>query len=364
MIIKMRLKKLLQEHNLYKRGIMQVMANDLGLHRQTISKMFSDEIGTISTGTLSKICSWLIENDVPAKSLPAALFGRGRGKLWQEFAEKEKCNCFIGEYHEPREPEVLWKWLSRSDTTALGLFAQQLSTPQEDNATTPGLFFEYIPFHYPLQSYDVRQEPLAQDIQRSGKIFQKMLSDKNTSSILIGSQRVNYLLEHFVADLFKCTPFASAAQLRVPWFTVYRESDHMVPSCFGGKTRPGDGKECSVPGLHYINERGKWVAFPWHLHEQDGGVVIIVRDNEKDTMSMAVFGFGGLTTEAIARATVLQEEKFVEPQWETGSREIGVFICLVKYQVNHLPGEIEDTVTPTDYKIIPMKEKVLKQFLL
>ena len=81
-------------------------------------------------------------------------------------------------------------------------------------------------------------------------------------------------------------------------------------------------------------------------------------------MSMAVFGFGGLTTETIARATVLQEEKFVEPQWETSSREIGVFICLVKYQANHLPGEVEETVTPTDYEIIPMKERILKQFLL
>jgi hypothetical protein len=364
MIVKMRLKKLLQEYNLYQRGIRQVMARDLGLHRQTISKMFDGETGTISTTTLSSVCTWLMDHGVPLKVLPAALFGRGRGKLWQEIAAKEKCNCFIGEYHEPREPEVLWKWLSRSDTTALGVFAQQLSIPQEENISTPGLFFEYIPFHHPLQSYDIRQDPLAQDIQRSGKIFQKMLSDKNTSSILIGSQRVNYLLEHFVADLFKCTPFTASMQPRVPWFTVYRESDHMVPSCFGGKIRPGSDKNCSEPGLHYINEKGKWVAFPWHLHEQDGGVVIVVRDHEKDTMNMAVFGFGGLTTEAIARITVLQEENFIEPQWETSNREIGVFICLVKYQANHLPGEIEETVTPTEYEIIPMKEKILKQFLL
>jgi DNA-binding Xre family transcriptional regulator len=364
MIIKMRLKKLLQEHGLYKRGIMQIMAKDLGLHRQTISKMFSDDVGTISTGTLSKICSWLIEKDVPAKLLPAALFGRDRGKLWQEFAGKERCNCFIGEYHEPREQDVLWKWLSKSDTTALAFFAQQLSAPQGENATTPELSFEYIPFHYPLQSYDVRQEPLAQDIQRSGKMYQKMLSDKNTSSILIGSQRVNYLLEHFVADLFKCTPFSGSAQPRVPWFTVYREGDNMVPSCFGGKIRPDGGKDCSAPGLHYINERGKWVSFPWHLHEQDGGVVIIVRDNQNDNMSMAVFGFGGLTTEAIARATVLQEDKFIKPQWETGNREIGIFICLVKYQVNLTPGQTEETISTTDTEIIPMKEKVLKQFLL
>jgi hypothetical protein len=91
--------------------------------------------------------------------------------------------------------------------------------------------------------------------------------------------------------------------------------------------------------------------------------VIVVRDHEKDTMSMAVFGFGGLTTEAIARTTILQEEKFIEPQWETSSKEIGIFICQVKYQVSRLPGEVEETVTPTDYEIIPMKEKILKQFL-
>ncbi len=363
MIIKMRLKKLLQEYGLYKRGVRQDMAKDLGLHRQTVSKMFSGETGTISTSTLSSVCTWLTEKGVPMKVLPAALFGRERGKLWQEFSAKEKCCLYIGEYHEPREPEVLWKWLSRSDTTAMAIFAQQLSIPQEENPSMPGLFFEYIPFHHPLQSYDIRQNPLAQDIQRSGKIFEKMLSDKNTSSILIGSQRVNYLLEHFVADLFKCTPFTTSAQSRVPWFTVYRESDHMVPSCFGGKIRPGGGIHSSEPGLHYINERGKWVAFPWHLHQQDGGVIIVVRDREKDTINMAAFGFGGLTTEAIARATVLQEDKFVEPQWETSNREIGVFICLVKYQVNLLPGETEENVTPTDCDIIPMKEKILKQFL-
>jgi DNA-binding Xre family transcriptional regulator len=363
MEVKMRLKKLLQEYDLYYHGVRQDIAKDLGLHRQTVSKMFSGEIGTISTITLSSICSWLMNRGVPIRVLPASLFGRGRGKLWQEFAEKEKCNLFIGEYHEQREPGVVWKWLSRSDTIALGLFAQQLSMPQEENVSSPGLFFEYIPFHYPLQSYDVRKEPLAQNIQRSGKVYNKMLSDKNTSSILIGSQRVNYLLEHFVAGLFKCTPFSSYAQLRVPWYTVYRESDDQVPSCFGGKVRPGGGKQCSEPGLHYINEKGKWVAFPWHIQEQDGGVAIVVRDNEKDTISMAVFGFGGLTTEAIARIMVLQEQRFVEPQWETRSREIGVFICLMKYQVSHLPGEIEETVTPTAYEIIPMKERILKEFL-
>ncbi len=363
MIIKMRLKKLLQEYNLYHRGIRQVMAKDLNLHRQTISKMFSGEAGTISTATLSSVCSWLVDRGIPNNVLPAALFGRERGKLWQEFASKEKCSFYIGEYHETREPEVLWKWLSRSDTTAFSLFVQQLSMPQEENLPTPGLFFEYIPFHHPLQSYDIRQDPLAGDIQKSGKIFQKMISDKNTSSILIGSQRVNYLLEYFVANLFNYTPFTTSAQPRVPWFTVYRENDHMVPSCFGGRIRPGGDKQSSEPGLHYINEKGKWVSFPWHLHEQDGGVVTIVRDHEKDTITMAIFGFGGVTTEAIARAIVLQEKQFVEPQWETSSKEIGVFICLVKYQVNHLPGEIEETVTPVNYEIIPMKEKILKQFL-
>jgi DNA-binding Xre family transcriptional regulator len=108
MIIKMRLKKLLQEYNLYHRGIRQDMAKELGLHRQTISKMFSGEIGTISTNTLSSVCTWLTDKGIPMKVLPAALFGRGRGKLWQEIAAKEKCSFFIGEYHEPREPEVLW----------------------------------------------------------------------------------------------------------------------------------------------------------------------------------------------------------------------------------------------------------------
>lgn len=364
MVIKMRLRKLLQDHNLYYRGVQRDIARDLQIHRQTVSKMFSGEVGTISTKVLSDICTWLLDRKVPLRELPASLFGRGRGKLWQEFAEKGKCSFFIGEYHEPREPGVVWKWLSRNDTIAAGLFAQQLSMPQEENLPSPGLFFEYIPFHYPLQSYDSRQEPLAQDIQSSARIFNKMLSDKNTSSILIGSQRVNYLLEHFVANLFKCTPFTSYSQLRVPWFMVYRQSDHLVPSCFGGTVRPGGGTEGSQPGLHYINEKGKWVAFPWHMHKQDGGVVVVVRDHEKDTISMALFGFGGVTTEAIARITVLQEERFVEPQWETNNREIGVFICLLKYQVSLLPGEVEETVAPTTCEIIPIKERILKKFLI
>jgi DNA-binding Xre family transcriptional regulator len=359
----MRLRKLLQSNNLYHRGIQQEIARDLGLHRQTVSKMFSGDVGTVSTKVLSDICTWLLDRGVPLRELPGSLFGRVRGKLWQEFAEKGKCSFFIGEYHEPREPGVVWKWLSRNDTIAAGLFAQQLSMPQEENLPSPGLFFEYIPFHYPLQSYDVRMEPLALDIQNSAKIYNKMLLDKNTSSILIGSQRVNYLLEHFIAGLFKCTPFSSYSQLRVPWFTVYRHSDHLVPSCFGGTVRPGGGPDCSEPGLHYVNEKGKWVAFPWHMHRQDGAVVVVVRDHDKDTISMAIFGFGGVATEAIARIAVLQEDRFVEPQWETSNKEIGVFICLLKYHVSRLPGEVEETVTPTTCDIIPIKERILKKFL-
>jgi len=330
MKVESRLKEVLAEHGLDHHGVIQEIAQAVGVNWHTIAKLYSDRSPGVTFALLGRLCNWLATNGVPADELPGALFGAGRAALWTAIARQGGAvTIYLGEYQSTRDGEVLWRWISRRDASVANLIVQRLSAGTEGGLPAPPLGFEYIPFRYSPTDHIVDPRVLAEDIRRTQEVFERTRQGANAgTAILIGSQRVNYLLEFFVADLFGCRPFVVPSDKpSVPFFNVYRSSDHNTPSCFGGRENPFRSRDKTVPGLHYLNDQGRWETCPWLSDRQDAGIVISLKDHRRGSLVLAVFGFSGWATEAIGGQLVLKEDLFWPPAVKLKTREIGVFVC-------------------------------------
>jgi hypothetical protein len=378
MKLEWRLKQVLEQYNLYKYGVESHIAKDCGFHRHTVGKFLRNQVQSSKLEVLEKICGWLIERGVPADTLPGALFGVRPSGLWQAMGQSKKILIFLGEYHlkgrtittPQASPPVS---ISRHDSVVSSKIIHFLSTEAELRDTRPSVKMLYVPFYYTPVVFDVSGDGLTEDKDRASRIFENMRKDKGTgrSTILIGSQRVNYLVEYMVADLFNCEPFVPAdKEPKVPFYLCYRKFDRLVPSCFGGQENPPGGTGENGNGTYYLDENFKWQFLEWQRKITDAGIVIIIR--EADTVEMAAFGFSGRSTNAICNA-LLQKYEYFWPENGTGEsctviargKEIGIYICHVEFSEQNTKSEdwayenFENDVV----KVIPLNRKVLKKFL-
>jgi len=364
MKIEIRLKNVLKKHKLYHHGVMQQIARDLKVHRHTIRKLYHNQTANVSLDTLGRVCEWLQKKGVPADELPGALFGACPSELWQAIAMPGKVTVYLGEYQQTQPPAAAWRWISRRDAAVAADFVQELSTHSEIGAALPQVNIMYVPFRWDMQSSNVTKKPLAEDINNTKKIFNLMKTGSSSStSILIGSQRVNYLVEYFVADLFGCKPFCRpGGRSRVPFYLFYRDGDRAVESCFGGLKNPLGGRSTPVPGIYYCDEEEKWVTCPWRKNKHDAGVVITLYDPGTKAVEVAAFGFSGRATDAVGEQLILDKGHFWPPSIKVKGKQIGIYICRFDFTGSQsIKGTEEVQVKKTD--IISLDEKILKKYL-
>lgn len=364
MKVEIRLKKLLQEYDLDHHGIKQQIADDLELNRHTVAKIYNQEAPTISLDVLSRLCTWLQNQGIPADELPAGLFSTGRSKLWETIAEKKKVTLYLGEGRQTQEPAAAYRWISRRDSMVATVFVAQLSRGGEDGYQTPYLEFKYVPFRYGWADYDPGDEPTREDIDRVEKIFQEMRADSiNGTNILIGSQRVNYLLECYISYLFGCRPFVPLTdQPRVPFYLVWREGDQKIPSCFGGATNPFRSRDATVPGVHYL-DKGRWLTCPWKEQKKDAGVIVTTYEPKNKAVEIALFGFSGRATEAIGKQIMEKEHLFWPPAVAIRGKEIGIYICKLEFSAKKPLDSTGENLLTKNCEVTPLSEKTLKKYL-
>jgi len=366
MKVESRLKDVLGEHGLDRHGVIQEIAQAVGVNRHTIARLYNDRSPGVTFTLLGRLCNWLVTNGVPADELPGALFGAGRAALWTAIARhRGDATIYLGEYQSTRDDEVLYRWISRRDASVAARIVQRLSTGTEGGSPPPTLAFEYIPFRYSPVDHIVDQQVLAEDISRTQTVFERIHEGTNArTTIIIGSQRVNYLLEFFVADLFGCRPFAAPSDKpSVPFFSVYRPSDQNTPSCFGGQENPFRAKDKSRPGLHYLNDRGQWETCPWLRDRQDAGIVITLREHRRGSIVLALFGFSGWATEAVGDQLVLREDLFWPPAVKLKNREVGVFVCQLSRDASTTGETDQSRVQPASCEVIPLEAKIIEGLL-
>ncbi|MEA3547379.1 MAG: helix-turn-helix transcriptional regulator [Thermodesulfobacteriota bacterium] len=376
MKLEWRLKQLLEQHNLYKYGVETQIANECGLHRHTIGKFLRNQIQSPKLEVLEKICGWLIERGVPADILPGALFGVKPSGLWRAIGQSKKILICLGEYHLKGRmitaPKISPS-ISRHDSVVSAKIIHFLYSEAELRDTRPSVKMLYVPFYFTPEVVRASGDGFAEDKERARRIFNNMRKNRKNelSVIMIGSQRVNYLVEYMVADLFNCEPFVPANENpKVPVYLCYRNFDHLVPSCFGGQANPLDKSGEIRHGTYYVDENFEWQFFEWQEGKNDSGIVIIIR--EADNVEMAAFGFSGRATNAIGNALLQKSEQFW-PEADTktsntvvaGGKEIGIYICHVKFSEDKTKCKdmayenFENDVVKT----IPLDRKVLEKFL-
>jgi hypothetical protein len=389
MKVELRLKQVLQEHDLYRHGIEKQMAEGCKVHRHTIGKLLHNRAKNPSLKVLGKVCKWLVDHGVPAEKLPQALFGFRTPELWTAFGNAKKVAIYQGAYaHNAGEQneiqsQSLPQSISRHDAVVVGKIMSRLSSKEHMGETRPGVEPSYVPFHFSLEPSDVSGPGFEEDKKLARVIFEEMKrKEGQESAILVGSQRVNYLVECLVADLFGCRPFEPVEkEPKVPFYLCYRDSDRPVPSCFGGRSGPPGLEGAPRPGTYYINEDGKWELIEWKQNEQDAGVVIVSR--QADSVVLAAFGFSGLATCALGTELIDHGEQVwpdhanendsgkkgkearSEPTVTKKDKEIGVYLFCLKFfekrrQVNS--STIKDC-DEFDAVALPLGGKVLEKYL-
>jgi DNA-binding Xre family transcriptional regulator len=366
MKVEFRLKELLSRYGQDYHGVIGDLADWAGVNRHTIARLYNDRAASVSFVLLSRLCGWLTERGIPADELPGGLFGIGRAPLWSAMARQGgQVTIYLGEYQPLSAGEVTWRWISRRDSTVASELVQQLSADTQVGLRAPHLNLRYLPFRYSPSDRIVDARLLNEDISRTREVFrQTQQNPEPGTAILIGSQRVNYLLEFFVADLFGCKPFAPpSGPPSVPFFSVYRQSDQNTPSCFGAQRNPFQLKDSTTPGLHYLNERGNWVVCPWVRERQDAGVVISVNDHRRKSITLALFGFSGRATEVIGKQLVSNEDLFWPPNLRRKTREVGVFICRLTYKPSEKEYDAQGEVQMQTCQVTRLEEKTLEKFV-
>ena len=366
MKVECRLQALLSEYGLDRHGIIQEIATSVGVNRHTVAKLYNDRTASVSFTLLGRLCNWLTKNGVPPDELPGALFGAGRAPLWNAITRQGgDVTIYLGEYQPMTEGEIVWRWISRRDSVVASRIVQRLSTGSEGGTRPPPLNFQYLPFRYSPADPIVDPRLLEEDINRTRGAFEQIRQNVHpNTAIIVGSQRVNYLLEFFVANLFGCRPFVlPEGEPCVPFFSVYRESDQNTPSCFGGRRNPFHRKDCEQPGLHYLNEKSHWVTCPWVREAQDAGIVITLRDKRRKATALAVFGFSGRATEAIGEQLTLREDLFWPPPVELKHKKVGVFLCKLTYAPCETDEESQGHIRLNSFDALPVEPRILERFL-
>ena len=398
MEVELKINQLLSKYNLKKHGVEKDMAEKCGMHRHTIAKLLKNESPNPSLQALGKISRYLIANGVPAAILPGALLGGRPDGLWRAIGSMGLVAIYLGMYKhitDKKQPGPGHMTLAIHDANAASKINHLLALEAGPSDERPIVHMHYVPFQYRPPSVKVEGDWFDEDKRYAMDMYGDMKDGlSRQSAILIGSQRINYLVEHLVADMFGCEPFKPIAKKsKVPFFVSYRDFDRRVPSCFGGRELPAEIKHSVKKGIWFVNEDGKWELGDWKKHKKGSGIVITIR--EADSVVMALFGFSGRSTKAICNEIIKNPKGF----WETdeegnespgngnggGSKgrknrsrktvykntvtrkatEIAVYICRTKfYQAEgNIRDWTEEEYAKDEVEITPISKEILDRYL-
>jgi hypothetical protein len=364
--IDIRLKQILQRAGLDRRGVTQRIAADLKVHRHTIGKLYRNQLTHPSLKVLEALCDWLREKGVE-EELPQALFGVRPAGFWQASAAFGKVTIYIGEYQQAVRPGPARRWIALRDAEAWGDLIEQFTSYRYQERAGPMLTTVHVPFRFfPVRSRRSQPE-FEKDVAGAEKIHAAMRGQEG-AAILIGSQRVNYLLELLVAELFGAKPFRTVAphqRPKVPFFLVYHGSDRAVTSCFGARDRVPGVNGRAVPGTYYVSADNRWVSFPWKRYHQDAGILITSYSPGTKRLQVALFGYSGWATGLLGKSLCVDSDRFWPPQAETKrGRLVGVYVCKFKsLRPDESAGFASTLPADNSCEVVAIDPKVLKRYL-
>ncbi|MFC1707120.1 helix-turn-helix domain-containing protein [Planctomycetota bacterium] len=361
MDVEIRLKKILQDAGLDKHGVVQRIARDINVHRHTVGKLYRNTVRNPSLEVVGRLCDWLRMEGVRVE-LPQALFGASPADLWTAVVATGEVRIYLGEYQESAGDADL-RWLSPWDAAVLAEFFHKLSEPSAGADIRPALVSEFVPFRSERTGRRVTREASKKQRTAAERMFRGLRRRTEGTAILIGSQRINRLVELMIADLFGCTGFRPRqGDARVPIYVAYRPEDRRVPSCFGGQAPPSGNGGRVKPGILYEDPDGKWTHCPCIPEKRDAGVVVTVDDPGTRVLSVALFGYSGTGTAAMGTQLLFNPGNFWPPYVQARGQRIGVYVCRFELQQGKLAGR-EGPVHAKHPEVIPLEKATLEKYL-
>ncbi len=323
------LQELIKKHNINSYGLQRKLAEKTKKHTQTIAKIVNNQASALSVETLEIICEWLVDNGVPAKDLPQALFKQTSYGLFDALTHKKNMIVYLGEscQQSPDKGPAI-RWISRRDAQVENLIVKELSR-QSAPLTIETRYVSATFKYHPEMNYEAEA---AKDIENSRVLYQDMAGRVDQSAmVLIGSQRANYLVEHYIANMFHCRPFQPTANPgeEVPFYIRFRSKDPNLASVFGGAELPGGyDEDTDEAGILFRNTENKWVFWPWEEKKQYVALAIVEYTPGPQNIVVCLFGFSGMATELVGECLVRQEiDGLWPPRIQIKKKKYSIVLC-------------------------------------
>ena len=341
MIAETRLRHLLDEAGFPTRGLIERIARDTGLARHTVRKFYYNEAFVFSVRTIGSICAWLAQNGL-GDGLPGTLFAVRPPSLMPALMEPGHVALHVGVYQGQRRPGFARGSISQDDFSVAARLVQFLS---QSSRRTVAFSYIHVPSHVAFDGHTLDRSVLERDQAEAKRIFENARRNANhETSVLIGSQRANYAVECFVADLLKAEAFSSKNS-PVPFYLKYPEPTRSS-SCFGGVTPPVAPGTPVSDGIYFRRRSTEdWSFFPSEPRRNGTGMVIVRRDPGLGRVQLAVFGLSGIATSAMGVILCRMPDRFWPDGPVRAGLQVGVYVCSFKISGMISDEQDIDTIT-------------------
>ncbi len=341
MVAETRLKHLLDKAGFSTRGRLEQIARETGLARHTVRKFYYNEALVFSLETVGRICAWLARNGL-GDGLPGTLFAIRPPAMMTALMEPGHVTMYVGVYQGRGRPGFARSSIARDDFAVAARLVERLSRSSQ---RTVRISYIHVPSHVALDGHTLDRSVLERDQAEARRIFEK--ARRNTTSgtsVMIGSQRANYVVECFVAELWNAEAFSSENS-PVPFYLKYPEPTRSS-SCFGGDTAPVTNGTTAPDGI-YFRHRGKkdWEFFPSEPRQSATGMVIVRRDPGLGRVELAVFGLSGIATSAMGTLLCRMPDRFLPTGPVRAGIQVGVYVC--GFDISAMTSDEQDIDTIT-----------------
>lgn len=367
MKVEFRLKQLLIQTGQDHHGIIQQISDEAHVHRHTVKRLYRNQLSRPSLEVVGKVAAWLEEHGVPARDLPQLLLGRSPADLWRAVVAPGHVGIYLGEYEQVDLPVGPGRWISLHDAEVAADLVKELTTSGRIVGDRPEVRLIYVPFRFSATAKELLQKPCPDDITRARELYDRMMSrGTHETAILVGSMRVNYMVEFLVSELFGCKPFETPKTPKVPFWLTYKPGARGIPSCFGSPKNPQALGPVATPGIYYLEDEdtGRWAFCEWRQKQIDAGIVLTVRDAGTNSLVVAAFGFSGYGTEAISKELIERGSEYWGHEVVVDGRGVGVYICRCRLRISEHSSERSHRSVEVEHAdVVPLSEKVLKKRL-
>ena len=316
-----RLIDILDKAKIPTRGRIAMIASETGIARDTVRKFLYNQAGVFNLQTIGAICTWLEERGLGG-GLPGKLFALKPPQLFKAIIEPGNVSMLIGVY-QGRSGFTRGS-IAQDDFAAAARLVERLSTVSE---RAVGFTYVHVPSLIPSEGQELDQTVIERDQRNAKQTYANVLQNpKSGSAVLIGSQRANYAVECFVADLVNTAAF-SFKKNRVPFYLKYQEPARSS-SCFGGDTAPVPAGKSAPAGIYFRHrDKSDWSFFPSRPRHRGTGMVIVRRNPGRGRVELAIFGLSSFATAAMGQLFCRMPHRFEPLARMRRGDKVGVYVC-------------------------------------